>query len=108
MSEEFSTAAFSTRSSGTQASMTRILDFIDPTTLSPEVQAAIRELGPSLVSGLNLTEAAEAKGRRKDWARDRVQLIRMGLIEAALLRADEMEAGLREHLESLRSSGSTA
>lgn len=88
--------------------MTRILDFIDPTSLSPEVQQAIQELGPSLASGLNLTETAELHGRRKDWARDRVALIRAALIEAALERAEDMDAELRAHLESLRSSGSTA
>lgn len=106
MNDVCSTADASTPPRATQASMTRILEFIDPSSLSPEVQQAIREIGPSLVSGLNLTEAAEARGRRKDWARDRVALIRSALIEAALERADEMEAELREHLERLR--GSTA
>lgn len=87
-------------------SITAILEWIDPTTLSPEVQTALRELGPYLASGLNLTETAERFGRRRDWARDRVQLIRSALIDAALERADEMDSRLREHLEGLR--GTTA
>lgn len=106
MNDVCSIAGDSTQPRATPASMTQILEFIDPSSLSPEVQQAIREIGPSLASGLNLTEAAEQFGRRKDWARDRVALIRAALIEAALERADEMEAELREHLERLR--GSTA
>lgn len=107
MNDVCSAAGDSTQPRATPASMTQILEFIDPSSLSPEVQQAIREIGPSLVSGLNLTEAAEQFGRRKDWARDRVALIRVALIEAALERADEMDRQLRKHLEALR-SGSTA
>jgi hypothetical protein len=76
-------------------SLTELLDWIDPDGLPPEVQAAIREVGPALAEGLTVTEAAARAGRRKDWARDRRNAIRAAILEQAASRLDEMSPGLR-------------
>ncbi len=99
-----STSGGSSRPAATPVSMTQILEWIDPSELPPRVQETLRELGPSLASGLTLKEIAEQNGRQKDWASARVAEARAALIEAALERAPEMDTRLRAHLEELRRS----
>jgi len=101
---ESSTADGSSRAPATPGSMTRILEFIDPTLLPPRAQSILRVLGPFLADGLNQQEIATRCGRSTDWVKARLHELRMALVEAALVRADEMERDLREHLEALRSS----
>lgn len=76
-------------------SLSALLEYIDPDELAPDVVDAIEAVGPAIAHGLNLTEAAELHGHRKDWARDRVDLIRDALLEQAQRRLDDMPPSLR-------------
>lgn len=90
------------------ASLTAILDWIDPTSLPPEVRETLTLIGPYLASGLTYRQIGErlSPTRSEDWVSTRVAAVKAALVAQALSRADELEPRLRERILALR--GSTA
>ncbi len=86
------------------ASLTEILDWIEPSHLPAEIQETLTEIGPLLAAGLTYAEIGDVIGRSDDWVGARLVAIRRALVEEALTRADEMGARLRGRLESMRAS----
>lgn len=103
---ESPTRARTTPRSGTRASMTEILDWIDPAALPRPVRMALREIGPFLANGLTYREIGERVGRSEDYVAAKVKLIRDALVAEALRAADRLSAELRARIEAL-SRGST-
>lgn len=103
MRSALQTSDGSSSSCASKVSMTRILEFIDPTDLPEEARETLELIGSSLVRGRTTREISERTGRSEDWVTGRVARLRVQLLDAAIAGARRTEQQAVAELEQLRS-----
>lgn len=98
--DESSDAQETASTTTSTTSWTRLLQTIDPSTLSPQNQAIKILIGDKITEGYNLTEIAKKLGRTPSWVFERLSALRDGL----LLQNDLFYPLTDHEYESLKAS----
>jgi hypothetical protein len=77
------TSEATTAVAASTASLARVLENLDWTSLSPRAQAIARRFGPMLLSGCSRAEIARYYGKSDAWVSSRLEELKAELLEQA-------------------------